>query len=143
MLATKNTLPRLWFDWWGNLINGSIEHWLTGTGSKKRGVFALINEHIKSAKHGEQKRSSTISTTIKTYDSKTTNTVAISTDINIKRRDQSCTGGSDFAFAVKKARRQPCPLPDQGHQGAHRSLEANRNPSRLKAYPQSTARSIT
>ena len=103
MLATKNTLPRLWFDWWGNLINGSIEHWLTGTGSKKRGVFALTNENNKSANHGEQERSSTISTTIKTYDSKISSTVLTNTEINNERRDQYCAGFSDFACTVKKS----------------------------------------
>ena len=33
----------------------------------------------------------------------TSKTVAFSTDINIKQRDQCCTGGSDFALAVKKS----------------------------------------
>ena len=144
MLAAKNTLPKMWFGLKGNLINRSIERCLAGNARGRGRSYALINEHSDPAEHRGQERSSTVSTDIKTYDNKTPKAVVVGTDINIKQRDQSCTSVSNFAFTVKKkARRQPCPLPDQGHQGAQRSLEAVRNSLRLKAYPQSTARSIT
>ena len=89
-----------------------------GSSRLRQGTCELANEDNKLAEHGGQEKSSTISTDIKTYDSETSNTVSANTDINVKRRNQSCTGFSDFVLGVKNARHQARSRPDQGHQGA-------------------------